>query len=136
MPQLSATDLLEPKGELNAPALWPRKDINVVSANLSEYLNEGYGKAAALSEADQHEAARQWAYYRAYKDVYKRLLAMPSTVQTSDQGSSSYLLTQMEHVGELADAALAAHQALVEVVIVAEFPAVPASVCAPTTYGF
>jgi hypothetical protein len=108
VPQLHASDLLYPKGELEAAVLWPGVDPTVVVGNLEEHLTEGYAKAAAITDAaTKDQAARQWAYAKAYGGVYRRILALPSTVSTSDEGSSSYLLTQMEHIGELAEAAMA-----------------------------
>lgn len=101
-----AADTLIPKGRLNPAALWPGVDGNVVRENLEQYLAEGYSKTA------DDEAARTWAYYRAYQEVYERLLLTPSTVSINDEGSASYLLTQMEHVGQLADAALAEFEGL------------------------
>src|SRR5215208_1439014 len=98
---LPPSELLSPKGRLNAGALWPGVDLNEVVGFVGEYLTEGYVKASEISDADaMDEAARQWAYYRAYQEVYERLLLLPSTVSSSEEGSSSYLLTQMEHVGE------------------------------------
>lgn len=107
---LTANALLTPKGRLNAQALWPSAGLDEVQGFIAEYLAEGYVKAAGVSEPD--EAARQWAYYRAWDEAYQRMLLLPSTVSTSDEGSSSYLLTQMEHVGELAAEALAAFNAI------------------------
>lgn len=109
---LHASDLLTPKGRLNAAALWPAEELDAVTEKLEEYLAEGYTKAEvlALSVGDRDEPARLWANYRAYQEVYERLLLLPSTVSTSDEGSSSYLLTQMEHVGELAEAELTAYR--------------------------
>jgi hypothetical protein len=110
---LTPDALLEPNGELEAAWLWPNAEDEDVADRLRQYLTEGYAKAAAVEDEDSlDEAARQWAYHRAFKGVYQRLLALPSTAE-DDQGSQSFLLTQIEHVGELADAALAAFEDLV-----------------------
>lgn len=112
---LHAVDLLTPRGRLNGAALWPGVDPNDIAQYIETYLTEGYAKAevAALDAEDRDEPAKLWAYHRGYEAAYERLLLMPSTVATSDQGSASYLLTQMEHVGELASQALKDFTALV-----------------------
>ena len=106
---LTAQDLLTPRGRLNGAALWPGVSAEEVDETLGTYLDEGYAKpeVAALAVGDRDDPARLWAYHRAYQEAYERLLLTPSTVNTSDQGGSSFLLTQIEHVGELAVAALA-----------------------------
>src|SRR4051812_21423845 len=117
---LHASDLLEPKGELD-PGLWPGIDLSVVSANIEEYLTEGYGRAAPIADAgDKDEAAKQWSYYRAFGQAYRRLVRNPSTVSLNDEGSASTLLTQIEHVGELSDKALAAFNDLLSGAVVDE----------------
>lgn len=103
---LTVENLVTPKGRLNGPALWPGTPVEEVAETVAAFLEEGYAKAAAIvDEAQMDEAARQWAYHRAYQEAYERLLLLPSTVST-DEGSASSLLTQIEHVGGLAEKAL------------------------------
>lgn len=103
---LTVEDLLLPKGRLSGPALWPTHPPEKVQETVQAYLNEGYAKAEAITdESQQNEAARQWAYHRSYQEAFERLLLLPSTVST-DEGSASSPLTQIEHVGTLAQEAL------------------------------
>lgn len=90
--------------------------MSEVNAKLETFLVEGYEEAAGVAVEGKDGAARLWAYWRAWDEVYQRLLVMPSTVETSDQGSSSYLLTQMEHVGELAAEAKAEFDGIISTV--------------------
>lgn len=113
----TATDCVEPKGELEPADIWPDLSRNEALANISEYLAEGYARSAAITDAgDKDEAARQWTYHRGHSAAYKRLLLQASTVEVGNQGSSSWLLTQIEHVGELAEQALAEFNALLATV--------------------
>lgn len=108
---LHAVDLLTPRGRLNGAALWPGVVTDVVEESLEAFLDEGYGLAVGVSDPD--EAARLWAYYRAWDETHQRLLAMPSSVQTSDQGSASYLQVQITEFGRLAAGAKVEFDALV-----------------------
>jgi hypothetical protein len=111
---LHASNLLEPKGELEAPVLWPGVELTVVVSGLDEYLAEGYIKAAAIDDADnKDEAARQWAYHRAYRQKWKALLGLPSSVTSSDEGSSSYTQAQIDEWSRLASESLAHFNALI-----------------------
>jgi hypothetical protein len=109
---LHANDLLEPKGELNHSALWPKKSLSAVSGDLEEYLTEGYAKAADVADEELDEAARQWAYYRAYLNVDQRLNSRPASVQLADEGGASYLGAQLTYWGEKAAQALEKFEAL------------------------
>lgn len=98
---LHAPDALTPKGRLKAAALWPGIDINVVSANIEEYLAEGYTKSA------DPDAVLSWTYWRAFDDVHQTRLAMPSSGSLSDESSFGYTQTQIDEIGRLATEALA-----------------------------
>lgn len=119
---LQSLDLITPRGELNPDELWPGLAPESVDEKLKEFRLEGYLKAASLSavEADQDAAVKQWVYYRAYSEVYRRLLVGPSTAQLADEGSRSYTSLQIQEVGVLADNALAAFEELLAAVVVVE----------------
>lgn len=130
---LRAQDLLDPDGELVAADLWPDDDESTVEDRLDAYLADGYVKAGAVGD----EAARQWAYHRAYKGVYTRLLAQPSSVSLSDEGSASYTQTQIAAVGALADQALATFEGLMASAVVVEtVPARRGSASVPVRFAF
>ncbi len=130
---LQAIDCQQPLGELNGRALWPQwfvGDIDgqaAVDATIDAYLTQGYANAAAITVlVNKDSAARSWAYHRAYQQAYDRLVLMPSTVNTSDEGGSSYTEAQLTAVADAAASHLAAHTALVEAVTLASFlPAFP-----------
>jgi hypothetical protein len=104
---LHASDILIPKGRLNPAALWPGQSLNDVSATVEEYLADGYIRTA------DDEAARWWAYYRAWDEKWQTLSAMPSSVSVSDEGSSGYTQGQIDSWHELAKEAKAEFDVLV-----------------------
>lgn len=112
---LHASDLLTPKGRLNAAALWPGVDVNVASSTIEEYLGEGYTKASAITDsATLAEAARQWAYYRAWIQKYDDLCSLPADVSSSEEGSAAYSAEQIQSWKDRADSALTVFESLVE----------------------
>ncbi len=84
-----------------------------VQESLAVYLVQGYGKAAALTGFAQDEAAQQWAYYRAYDEVYNRRVMYPSTVSDHDEASGSWTADQLDRLFEMRAAALVAFENLV-----------------------
>ena len=110
---LSPEDLRDPLGLLDAAVLWPGQSLDTVDARLQAYLDEAVTKTAAFTDTtDQVEAQKQWAYFRAYDAVYQRLVSLPSTVAFQDEGSGSYLVTQMQLMKERRDDARAAFEEL------------------------
>lgn len=68
---LTAAQLIDPEGEI-LPALFPDDDDRAaLETRLDVYLQDGYSRAGAAGD----DAARFWAYYRAYNAVYLRLAA-------------------------------------------------------------
>jgi hypothetical protein len=102
---LHASDLLTPKGRINAVALWPGVDPDEAAEYVEEYLAQGYAQAPS-----NDEAARQWAYYRAWDEKYQILSAMPASVSTSDEGSSGYTQSQIDSWRTLSLEALAVYE--------------------------
>jgi hypothetical protein len=150
MAGLGPTDLLTPRGRLNGAALWPRARGETRPANaarirqtLIAYLEEADGKTAALVgsdyESQRDEARKRWAEYRAYDEVYQVRVMMPTTVETPEQGSSSYLVTQLQLLAELRDQALAEFNAIVDqldVDVATTVPLTRESYSAPTIHRF
>lgn len=106
---LEADALLSPTGRLQAAVLWPGVTTATVTAKLEAFLLEAVGLT------DDADAQREWAYYRAFDEVYQRMLLMPSSVTFADEGSGSYAVEQMRLVKELRDQALAAYEELIVV---------------------
>lgn len=122
---LPPSELLSPKGRLNAAALWPGKDVDEVSEIVGEYLSEGDGKAAVIADTDDRdEAARQWAYYRAWQQKYDDLSSLPSNVSSSEEGSAAYSQEQIDSWKVRADAALVEFEALLNVGVDVGFGAI------------
>lgn len=105
---------------LNAAALWPGESPTKLDERLGGYLTAAAAKAAALETEDVDAGTIAWARYLAFDDVYQRLMALPSSVTDSDEGASSYLVTQIQMMKDERDAALA------------EFTGLEAEVDAPT----
>jgi hypothetical protein len=93
---VSPTDLLAPKGEVTS-SLFPGEDAALLETRLEGYIDEGEARSS------DEDAVLAWAYYRVYHAVYVRLTTTASTVSFADQGSHSFLMTQIENVGRLRD---------------------------------
>lgn len=132
---VAASDLRAPKGDIE-DSLFPGESSTAISARLQGYLDEGYTKAGeeAVASADQDAAAKAWAYHRAYRAIYVRLTSNPSTISLNDQGSSSFLVTQIENMKQLADGALAVFWELVPEEVVAAREEIQPSSALPTRF--
>lgn len=111
---IHASDLLTPKGRLKAKVLWPGVDLSEVSENLEEFLTEGYAKAGTSAKKD--DAAKWWAYYRAWDEKYQTLSASPATASIGDEGSRGYTQSQIDSWRIRADEALTEFNSLVPAV--------------------
>lgn len=114
---ISPGDLRSPTGDLG-DSLFPGESSSDLETRLGGYLDEGYAKAddaGVTLEADKDELATAWAYYRAYRAVYVRMLNAPSSVEMSEQGSKAHLWSQIEAMGKLADNALSTYRGLLPV---------------------
>lgn len=135
---VQAEDLLAPAGRLDAAVLWIGVSSDNVNTKLEAYLTDAAVRVADIADADDADSAtKAWAYYRAYDGIYQQMVRLPSTVEFSDEGSGSYLVTQMQLMKDLRDEALAEFTALLDAaaVVTEETPPVPrASVSAPVTY--
>lgn len=120
---LAAADLLEPSGEI-AAALFPddtappATGAGSLLARLTAYLEDATRVIAAgtvVSGGDEDEAARQWAYYRAWRAVHTAMSATAATVTAGGATpvTRSFLGTQIQNFQTKADGALAAFRALV-----------------------
>jgi len=91
-----------PRAKRESVAVWTAR----VDAYLTEWLAQGVVKAAPLAaipdEANADIVTKKWATHLGLTAVYNRLLAMPSTVAIDEEGSSSFLVTQIERIGERA----------------------------------
>lgn len=116
MAELSWRDMLYPKvGQIKADAVWPDGKPKQIEDDLKELLRQGYTKADAdeLAVGVRNDGAMKWTRYLAYGGAYQSLVGLPTTVDARDEGSSSYLLTQLTLMAELRDQALADYTAVV-----------------------
>lgn len=88
---LTATDFIEPTGELSEE-MFPGKDVEEFA---------GAWLAEAASKAGGESAQRAWVYYRAYSHVANRMHADPANAR---EGSVSVQVTdaQIQHWQRLA----------------------------------
>lgn len=110
-------DLLTPTGRLERKVLWPGVSLTKVTEYLTAYLADADQQPAFDEITDvvvADRARKAWAYYRAFDEVYQRLLAQPSTVADSDEGSQSYVFTQITSMGERAAEQKALFDSIIE----------------------
>lgn len=102
---ITGQDLISPAGEVEE-ALFPGEDSASITARLDGYVTDAYQRinvaAPDMAEADKDRAAEDWAYHRAYTAVYIRLSAEPAQASLDDQGSRSYLISQIQNFRNMA----------------------------------
>lgn len=99
---LTPTDLLEPIGDLS-PELFPGKDAAAIDTQLQAYLTDGYGRVpATITGTSADNAAKAWAYTRAYQNVLIRLSRTPATANLTNEGSYTILGEQIRTFAKLA----------------------------------
>lgn len=107
---ITGQDLLSPAGEVEG-VLFPGEDSASITSRLDGYVQDAYERiqvaAPEMAAVDQDRAAADWAYYRVYTAVHLRLSAEPASASLDDQGSRSYLMTQIQNFRHLANAKLA-----------------------------
>jgi hypothetical protein len=113
---VAPADLLTPRGRLDEKVIWPGVPNKTVLATLAAYLEDGLAQdgVADLDEEAQDRALRAWSYYRGKDEQFQRMLGQPASVQDSDEGSSSYLVTQMTLVQAERDKWLEEFEAILE----------------------
>lgn len=91
--------LLAPVGEIES-SFFPTDDD--VTARLQHYVDDALAKEPTASD----DAVKAWAYHRAYRAIYVAMSASPATATLNDEGSRSYLVTQIQNFRDLSDAKL------------------------------
>lgn len=98
--------LIQPKGRIE-PAWFAlgeqgRRDTQQLERDalerLEAYVLEGEGKAAAFDHLDQNgqdDAARAWAYYRAFEFLHIQWAGIPAQMNVNLEGGRSYLAQQV-----------------------------------------
>jgi hypothetical protein len=103
---VSSQQVLTPLGRLDPAIVWPGLSLENVDQKIRAFIQDGSERVAEVDAESQDEAVKIWVYYRAKDEQYNRMVGMPSTVADSDEGSSSYLLTQIQMVKDDRDALL------------------------------
>lgn len=140
MPALDIQRLKLPQGRLDPKVLWPRLSEDASDELLAGYLADGVVQATAApisAGPDRDAAAIEWAYWRAFDEVHKRLLINPSSISLGGgEGSANWLLTQIQDVEAQALAARDAFYAIVERVLSVEVVGhvTRSSACVPTSF--
>ncbi len=104
---ISAQDVLTPTGRLDPAIIWPGLSSQAVQEKIRAFITDAENRTGDLDATDQDDAATAWVYYRAKAEQYERMIGMPATVTDSDEGSSSYFVTQLQLVKDERDAWLA-----------------------------
>lgn len=101
---LEPTQLIAPEGEIE-PAMFPGDSPTALADRVQAYITAGTDKATAdgVAAGDLDAAARAWAYYRAFRAVFVRLSASPSSVSLANQGGSSRTTSQISEFAALAE---------------------------------
>lgn len=99
---ITAPDLTAPEGYVE-PSLFPDDDAAALTARLDAYIADGELQAAGVAAGAEHDAAvAEWAYHRAFHAVHVRLLGAASSTSRGAR-TESYLWSQIERFGTLAD---------------------------------
>lgn len=109
---LTVEQLIAPAGEIER-AMFPDDDGDQLKARVTIWLNEATSRVAAVAAAEVDNATRAYVNFRAFRAVYLRLSALPTSVSITDEGSHGYTADQAVRFGKLADEAYAEFIALV-----------------------
>lgn len=102
---LTALNLIAPEGEIER-ALFPSEDAAALEMRLQTYLTTAYTMLASLSlptGVDLDEAARVYAYFRAYQAVHLIMSRTAATASIDGEASRSFLVSQIEAFETLRD---------------------------------
>lgn len=112
---ISANDLVVDRGVLEPKLFWPALSRSKALEKLNAFLADAVTRTSSMTAgADKDEAQRQWAYYRAYAEVYNRLSISAESIDVRDEGSRSNSKDMRDRVKLLMDEALAAFEDLAE----------------------
>lgn len=103
---VTAAQLKSPTGKVEA-AFFPGETGGTLDARLAAYIAEGESEAGDVgdwdSQAEYDAAVTSWAYYRAFEAVYLRLIATPSTVSITEEGSTQFTQQQINAFKDQSD---------------------------------
>ena len=103
---VSVDDIIGASGYINPAIVWPGQTTVWVNARVQAFITEAVELTGDVDADAVDAAVILWVRYRGKKDQYERLVGMPSSVADSDEGSSSYLVTQIQMIKDDMDALL------------------------------
>ena len=104
---LTPADFRIPKGTVER-IFFPSDSDAALNTRLQGYITEG---GTVLGGSGGDPALSNYVYWRVYDAVYKRLLMRPAKISKQAEGSTEYLLTQIDQIKTIADAYEAAYLA-------------------------
>lgn len=101
---IQPSDLIQPAGELPADLFAPTEEERVAGKSARNVLLERIGRedppagwlGSAAAVTDVEAARKLYAYHLAYQARYLEGLNAPSTVQQDGEGSTQYLISQID----------------------------------------
>ncbi len=112
---VETSDLLSPLGRLQPAVLWPGLTTTQVTRKLEGFLEAAAAQGLMFATTAAADAwTSLWAQRRGFEEVYDRLMVMPSTVDVTNRGSTSYTGAQLDALKAKIDALTVAIDALEE----------------------
>lgn len=102
---LTAADLQQPKGDIDAPVWFPGKTPEDVGTLLDAYIADGVTKLpdTLTGDAAQDAALRSYAMGRAARNVFMRLSATPAAFKLDNEGSQTIISEQIKAFRQMAE---------------------------------
>lgn len=95
---ITTESLVAPEGRLN-PKLFPTDSEEDFQERLEAYVEEAITKTASLEdESKAEEAQKAWAYYRAYDEIYTRMITSPVEIDLDVGGKGTFDTKQFEAI--------------------------------------
>jgi hypothetical protein len=94
MPLLLPTDLIAPAGYVER-SLFPGESLE---ARMQAYIAEAEERGI-----EDRDTIAAWAYHRAFRAAFLLMTSQPATRSFDDQGSSNYLITQIQNLRDESD---------------------------------
>jgi hypothetical protein len=94
---VTVDDLKEPVGELDLDLLFPDISTSTAEDNLTVWMGQAIAMMteAGITDPDIIDRGTSaYAYYRAYRSIYQRLAASPSSQNLADAGISQSMSAQ------------------------------------------
>ncbi len=105
-----ASDLLTPKGDLDASVLFPGVPTSDVKAQIDNWINDAISAivsaGVASNDAKVPSAVTSFVSFKAYYNKYISMLANPLRASIENEGSDEYSVDQIREFLKVANAHL------------------------------